>query len=348
MDRERRDLLRAVAAAGDVDLAGCAGFASDPPDAPPDTDGTPGTDTRESTADSSTATDTDPPTTATDAPFATPPAEPAALLSFDAPEEGSVLVEPCEPTLSGTVVNPYPFEILSGEISLTTPEEVLEVTPIGGTSFDRLATRETRPVEWGVTVLRRPESTFTLTAEVTYRSPGWDDPVSVETDRSATIDRFLGFEWWDLLNYGDYYDPAETPPGELSATDPGGQWGTYEADLSTVARFVKPTGLTLRFADAYPDADQGIAVDWTEIVADGDTVHTIDAGSPDEGAYLADDPGIENESTVEGGETSFRTASGSGSWTYDLPLPDDVDDLHVRIRMRGTFAVRHHPSGCGA
>jgi len=43
-----------------------------------------------------------------------------------------------------------------------------------------------------------------------------------------------------------------------------------------------------------------------------------------------------------------KTLPETGSWTYDVPLSDDVDDLRVRVRMRGTFAIQHHPLGYGA
>jgi len=173
----RRQFLAALGALGVSGLAGCGGDDGDtdtPTDTATPTDGdTPtATDTTAGTAtDTTTATETTGTATATDTATATPtgelPEDPQPLLSFEsAPSAapGSTV------TVTGSLENPYLFELQDGEVTVDAPEG-WDVTATGGATFETLGRLGSQTATWEVTVPDDAGGTYDLTFTVSYAGP---------------------------------------------------------------------------------------------------------------------------------------------------------------------------------
>jgi len=177
MDRGRRSLLRSVAIAGSVGLAGCFGGPSDGPASETPTGTDPG-DTSSPTRRSPTGTPT---TTATATPTRTPVrecadtgetlcSEPVHLLAFDDAEldfsDGTTT------TITGRVYNPYLFEVTDVEVTLEPPDEDWTITPAEGPSVGTVPSTAEREVQWEVSVPRTALGEYDLASRCTYAASG--------------------------------------------------------------------------------------------------------------------------------------------------------------------------------
>ncbi len=182
----RRGFLKAVGALGAVGLAGCGGDGDDT-DEPTDTE--PG-DTTEPMDTTEPADTTEPGETTADTETETPTAtetpeqpldDPAALLEFPADlqaQPGTTV------TVSGTVTNPYLFDVLNVEVAMEASGDAT-VEAASGTSFGTLETQATEPAEWELTVPESAEGEIDLTATVTYEST--TDEAEVEATSSVVV-----------------------------------------------------------------------------------------------------------------------------------------------------------------
>lgn len=182
MDRDRRTLLRSVALAGSVGLAGCFSGTPDDAGSPTPTDGgnspsTPrGTPTRSPAVTGTTASSPTP--TGTSRPTGTPDtwcddtaelcAEPTHLLTFDDGELN--FLYGTTTTVTGRVYNPYLFEVVEVEVTLDPPGEDWTITPVEGTSMEALPSMAEREATWEVSVPRTAIGEYEFTSQCTYRA----------------------------------------------------------------------------------------------------------------------------------------------------------------------------------
>jgi len=76
-------------------------------------------------------------------------------------------------TVNATVTNPFESTIESGEVTLGAPDDSsIEVTPVGGQTFDSLAQGQTQSVSWEVSVPEGTNGRHQLMATITYTGPG--------------------------------------------------------------------------------------------------------------------------------------------------------------------------------
>ena len=229
---DRRRFLKAIGALGVVGLAGCGGDGDD--ETPTDTDEETPTETG-TTADgmTPTSTDTETPTpTATDTP--TLPDDPDPLVSFS---EGQRVAPGDTVTLSGTVQNPYLFDLTDGEFTLDPPGEDWSVAAVEGTTFETLPSQESGSLAWDVTAPASVEGEFTLIVDVAYT--GDDDraeasvevPILVKAPMSAPFGIDLGGEHTeeavtiDGLEFGpDAETAAAIDISENRPLEPGEIW----------------------------------------------------------------------------------------------------------------------------
>jgi hypothetical protein len=212
----RRGVLAALGTLGTAGLAGCFGdgdgttpTSTDAETSTPTATGGETTDT-----DTPTPTDTETPTpTNTATPSGLPP-EPDPLVSVP----GGQRVAPGDTlTVSGTVQNPYPFDLVEGTFTLDPPGEDWSVTPVEGTTFETLPAQETASVAWDVTAPASTEGEFTLTVDVTYTGAGEEADVStsvpllVKAPMSAPFGIDLG---------GEHTEEAVTIDGLQFGPDP--------------------------------------------------------------------------------------------------------------------------------
>jgi hypothetical protein len=182
----RRTLLLALGATGVTGLAGCGGDDGGGTDTPTGTDATTVTETTAGT-DASTGTDTPTDTpTETGSSTATRTTEkirspPDPLLSFS----GSTVGSPGSTvTLSGTLSNPYLFDVHAVELSVSTPEG-WSVSPTDPQTFDSIDTGGDRSVTWDLTVPEDAEGQSTVAIDVSYESA--TDSASVTLEQSVTV-----------------------------------------------------------------------------------------------------------------------------------------------------------------
>lgn len=215
---DRRRFLKALGAVGLAATAGCSsdGDGATPTESSPDTatesptEGETPTPTDSPTA---TATDTETPTpTATETP--TLPDDPDPLVAVP----GDRRVAPGETiTVSGSVQNPYLYDVTDGELALEPPGDDWTVTAVEGTTFDTLPSQESASVTWEVAAPASAEGEFTLTLDVTYAGQGEQADVSttvpllVKAPMSAPYGIDLG---------GEHTEEAVTIDGLQFGPDP--------------------------------------------------------------------------------------------------------------------------------
>jgi len=189
---ERRRFLQAICALSATGLAGCGGDGTTPTIVPTTT-----SDTDTAGTESPTETETESPTpTDTATPPGLPP-DPDPLVS--APE--GQRVAPGETvTVSGTIQNPYLFDLTDGELTLEPPGEDWSVTALEGTTFETLPSGESGSVAWNVGAPASVEGEFTLTVDVAYDGDedraevSLDVPILVKAPMSAPYGIDLGGE----------------------------------------------------------------------------------------------------------------------------------------------------------
>lgn len=212
----RRGVLTALGALGAAGLAGCLGGDGSTPTASPSEspteEGTP-TDT-----DPPTPTDTDPADTETPTPTATEtptlPDDPDPLVAVP----GDQRVAPGETiTVSGSVQNPYLYDVTDGELALEPPGDDWTVTAVEGTTFDTLPSQESASVAWEVTAPASTEGEFALAVDITYSGAGEQAdvstsvPILVKAPMSAPFGIDLG---------GEHTEEAVTIDGLEFGPDP--------------------------------------------------------------------------------------------------------------------------------
>jgi len=187
MPSARRDLLRSIAIAGSVGLAGCLGGASsDPATEQPETD-PPNASLQSSSGRPSTGAST---TTGTPTTIGTPtPASPSVPRTTSPPpstsagpssptstlvpadecdDTGAICTEPehllefdavppeipagTTTTVAGTVHNPYLFEVTGVEVALAPSPPDWTIEPVRGTHTETLPQKTGRGAAWDVTV----------------------------------------------------------------------------------------------------------------------------------------------------------------------------------------------------
>lgn len=175
----RRRFLKAAGALGAVVLAGCSG---DDEETPTDA----GTETPETETTTAPEATTAPEMTATGTPTDAPPTgtgefdDPAPLLSLDADTfvaDGTVAV-------TGTLSNPYLFEVQNVEVSMAAPEG-WTVSATGDTTFESIESQAETETAWEVTVPASARGEHTLTATVSYESE--TDTAEAEVTYSAFV-----------------------------------------------------------------------------------------------------------------------------------------------------------------
>lgn len=245
---DRRRFLSILGALGATGLAGCGGDGGDddtptaePTETPTDAETTP-VDTTTVGEEPATETPTETGTEATDAGDQPLGDDPAPLVSFDGP----IQVGPgATTTITGTLTNPYLFDVRSVEVALTASDD-LEVTAQTDTAFDVLATQESRPLEWELTV---PDATgeFELTANVTYATN--TDEADVSTAVAVSVSRTLQAENADEMTNSvvDANHPGHNGDGFLNFDADSGATAVY-SDISGLVGDAGETTLTFRYA----------------------------------------------------------------------------------------------------
>jgi len=192
-DANRRWFLKTLGVLGVTGLAGCGGDGDDGTDTATDTPTTTETATADTPTDTTTAdtpTDTTTETVGgTDTPTETvggtdTPAQPLGdppepLLSLGGASAGTGETT----TLSGTLSNPYLFDVRNVSVSLSGPSG-WDVSATGSTTFDRIESQSEQSVSWEVTVPEDASGANEFTATVEYEST--TDSASVEVTSSIS------------------------------------------------------------------------------------------------------------------------------------------------------------------
>ncbi len=168
--RNRRRFLKGLGALSIVGLAGCGGDGDDDTDTPTDTDDGMTPTPTDTTTEPETTTEpgtTEPVTTTEPEGGTIPQDDPATLLSFD---ETPIVDSGSSTTVSGTVTNPYLFDLVSGEVTIQPPSDDWGVSPMSGTTIDELTSQSTQTAEWEISAPESASGEVALTVEVTYSS----------------------------------------------------------------------------------------------------------------------------------------------------------------------------------
>jgi hypothetical protein len=92
------------------------------------------------------------------------------LLTFDGDPPAVTAGETT--TVTGTLYNPRDDPLVNGSVTLDPPTENWTVTPVSGTTFDRLAPGEVRRVAWNLTPPLLASGAHTVTSTTNYTRPG--------------------------------------------------------------------------------------------------------------------------------------------------------------------------------
>ncbi len=313
----RRRFLRRLGGLGVIGLAGCLGRDGSAPADPTGTEiptetpspivatttrDTPTRSPTETATEAMPVTETEPPETSTPTQEPTPeertptpteppgptlPSNPAALLQID-----SESISTSTSTISGTLTNPYLFEVHNGEVTLEPPNDDWSIEAASGTAFDSLAAQDSQDVEWSVTIPDSAGGEYELTASITY-STTTDSaevvatyPITVGTLGPTTLEPPLGIDCGGVLtsetvSIGDAtFVPGSGFTGGLSlgGTNPiseDGRWWTSYENLT-----IDPVpSAEINEADtsiSYTDDD---SLYWTEHWGEGDLSYAFSLAS---------------------------------------------------------------------
>jgi len=341
----RRRFLKGLGTLSIVGLAGCGGDGeeTDTPtstDTPTETMGDTPTEADTATPteiDTATATETDMATpTDTATPTAAPctlPGEPAPLLGFDNVSDATLSISPNAETITGSVTNPYLFDVQNIEVTLNPPTGDWEVTGEATKTFDTLAQQSTQDVEWSVSVPSVSGQEFELTADVTYERVCENDTATAEVQKTQAVfvDPYQGQPWQDLAIAPEYYDDLtedQEAPGELP-----GEEVTVELDLSD---WGDAASFQLRFTDYWTSDGWGPLLYTGSVSADGEELYSFDP--PDDDGSLIVDGGGNGDANPEG-----RFADANGYWVYQFdlegPLDEPADELIVTLGIANGFDI---------
>lgn len=189
----RRRILSLIGSGGLIGIAGCFSTRSDPstpteagaesdPNASPDTGSSPETTSNQRFGNTTpTTARTNPPAdtaTATDTAICALPDGPTPLFVFDdgSPSSHQYLaderlhVTPNTEMITGTITNPYLYELRNGEVRLTPPTADWVIDPKSGTSFESMAPQTSQDASWTVTVPDEPGTEYTLRINEYYEA----------------------------------------------------------------------------------------------------------------------------------------------------------------------------------
>jgi len=107
---------------------------------------------------------------------------------------------------------------------------------------------------------------------------------------------------------------------------------TYDLDLSS---FLGGESVYLRFDDAFPKDGWGPAVHEVTVKADGQTVASFVAGTPEEEPYLYD----RQNSQVSSGQGGHRFADNDRYFVYKFPVPAGTKQLTASVNMWNEYKV---------
>jgi hypothetical protein len=331
----RRRFLKALGAVGVVGLAGCGGDGDDT-DEPTETTGDMGTTESPETAEPPETTETPEPTGQTPTETGTPECqlgdEAESLISFDGVSDGALNVSPNADTISGVIQNPYLFDIQSGEVTLEPPSDEWEISNPSGNTFDTLESQTDQEVEWEVSVPSVAGEEFELTTSSTYEAPNCDEPADVQHTQAVFVDPYIGQEFQQLATAPEYVDEWDDgdSPGDPGSGGPTANGVEVDLDLSDWADAVN---FQLRFGDYWSGDGFGARLQFVDIIADGETIHSVTPGTETEEAYL-----VENNGSQIGG-TGLRFADGGSSWTYQFGVPEGTEELTAFIVIDNHFLV---------
>lgn len=204
----RRRFLKTLGALSVTGLAGCGGD-GDGDTSPTDTTAGTGTTTTAPEADTPTDTQT---ATATSTATSTPvfSDDPALLLSLS----DSAQIEPGgTATVTGTIENPYLFEVTNGEFAVELPDG-WSVSAVQGATFGSLDQQSEQAVEWEITAPESASEGVEATVTGTYSGPGGRDAAEVSTTLSIVV-----FTPGDVPTDGlEAYYPldADTPTNQVT------------------------------------------------------------------------------------------------------------------------------------
>lgn len=328
-----------MGALGVTGVAGCLG--GDDEDTPTPTEGDTPTDTGATETDSPTPTDTEAMETDTPTPTDTEagpqlPPDPAPLISLDA-----AAINPGAETLSGTITNPYLFDIADGSVELDGPEG-WELAPTDGTEFDTLESQSVQDATWELAIPDDADGEYELTASVTY-SAG-EDTADVTATLPITIDVWMGNEFAEVVRFGDIWENGiddrmwETPAGEVQNGQDTSNWYEYEMDLSA---FLPAGKIQIRIEDSFTDDGWGPSIWDVSLETDGEEVTYARAPYTDEEYLYENNAAIDDFSE----DQQWRFADAQDYLIYEFDVPGDPDELVVEITLRNgfVFSARSSP-----
>lgn len=327
---KRRQFITTVALFGASGIAGCGG--DDDTETPTETTNTDATTTSTGTESDETTTAPDATTTAPDETgtdgnqdLGDPPAELISLSSTSLPANRTT-------TLSGTLSNPYLFDIQSVEVSIGAPNDDWTVTATGNTSFDSIEQGGSEDVSWEVTVPEGASGDVTLPVSVSYESA--TDSADLSLERSITV---LSPVETSLIAH---YPLDGSEPTDASGN---GYDATIDGDIATDA-----TGVV---DGAYEFTSEVSIVDLPEFSIDttgASIAMWVNADSwPSERAQLAywgDDP-PNFELTVNGGQADVfywngsRPVRGPGPTDVTVPTGEWVHYAATYNHATGTWRI---------
>jgi hypothetical protein len=230
--RNRRRFLKGLGALSVVGLAGCGGD----DDTPAETTAPGGTteatettepaETTESTETAETAGTTEPAETTepgettasptTDPGDTIPDENPETLLSFD----DTPMIDAGKTTaISGTVTNPYLFDLVDIDITMEAPNDDWEITAVGGTMIDGLEAGGSREAEWEVSAPESASGAFDMTVTVAYASSTDETETSFEQPISVVTPPSVSTESVSIADLGDRFQHAYAVQGSDQLTD---------------------------------------------------------------------------------------------------------------------------------
>jgi hypothetical protein len=342
----RRWFLAALGGISVTGLAGCAG--DDGTDTP--TEGEETTDTSTTTqqptgtgpeqTDTSTETETDPDPTDTPTETEPPTCEVSEeqLLSFG----GELQFEPGEEkTIVATVQNPYLFEITNGSVTLDPPngDWTISGPANDNNTFESLGVGDNQTAEWTITASSSAGGDAAITVNTSYENCDGSQSVEFTTERTVSVDAYLGKEFTDLAAVYEYYDDFDADsdtPGDLGANSTvnvsldlsGG-----EEHLSGTVDYTDNQSFQLRFGDYFESDGFGGRLLSIEILADGETVASFASGDDVESEFLV----MNNGSSLD--QDGNRFADTSQTWTYQFPVPEGTSELIANIDIENQFTI---------
>jgi len=264
------------------------------------------------------------------------PAEPAPLISFSDVSDGTLNVSPNAETITGTITNPYLFDITNGEVDIEVSGDRWEVTGATGNTFDTLESQSSQDVEWEVSIPSVAGEEFEITADVTYEACDGQETAEIQSTQAVFVDPYIGTEWQDLVIAPEYYDDLEEDqdaPGSLPSEEVD-----VELDLSDWADAMD---FQLRFADYWTSDGWGALLQTATVIADGETIYEVEADTEDELQYIVEDNGSQRWSNaVEDAEgDNWRFADANSYWVYQFDVPEGTSELLVNLEVANGFDV---------